>query len=151
MSRAGQAQNPTTRLRSVCAAAFTAAALTGVVSCAAGTGSDGATPAPPAATQQDTTVDGTVPGGVTEPQAADLCTRMESQLQSWRTYTPGIGKGGLNLLVGEWAAANGVDVVALAGDRGRIDTITAAQCPDVRDGALSALDIPDLASALVGY
>ena len=47
--------------------------------------------------------------------------------------------------------ANGVDLLKLAGDRGQIDTITAAQCPQVRDGALYALEIPDLASALIGF
>ena len=32
-----------------------------------------------------------------------------------------------------------------------IDTITSAQCPQVRDGALYALEIPSLASALIGF
>lgn len=90
-------------------------------------------------------------GGFTEAQAADLCARLEGQLSNWRTYTPSVGRGGLNILVGEWGAANGVDLVALAGDRGRIDAATSAQCPEVREEAVQALEIPDLASGLVGF
>ncbi|WP_241387102.1 hypothetical protein [Rhodococcus sp. CH91] len=90
-------------------------------------------------------------GGFTEAQTADLCARMESQLSNWRTYTPSVGRGGFNILVGEWGAANGVDLVALAGDRNRIDAATSAHCPEVRDEAVRGLDIPDLASGLVGF
>lgn len=89
--------------------------------------------------------------GVTDTQAAQLCSDMEEQLQNWRTYTPTIGKGGLNTVVISWATANGVDLLKLAGDRGQIDTITSAQCPQVRQGALDALEIPNLASALIGF
>lgn len=89
--------------------------------------------------------------GVTDAQAAQLCSDIEAQLQNWRTYTPTIGKGGLNTVVISWAAANGVDLLKLAGDRGQIDTITTTQCPQVRDGALYALEIPNLASALIGF
>ena len=116
--------------------------------CASGTTSDPTpsnTPAPSAAESTQ------APGGVTEAQAADLCTRIEGQLQSWRTYTPSVGKGGLNILVGEWGAANGIDLIALAGDRARVDIITTEQCSSVRDETLTALQIPDLASALVGF
>ena len=49
------------------------------------------------------------------------------------------------------AAPVSVDLLKLAGDRGQIDAITGAQCPQVRDGALYALEIPDLASALIGF
>lgn len=89
--------------------------------------------------------------GVTDAQAAQLCSDIEGQLQNWRTYTPTIGKGGLNTVVISWATANGVDLLKLAGDRAQIDTITTAQCPQVRDGALYALEIPNLASALIGF
>ena len=90
-------------------------------------------------------------GGFTEAQTADLCARLEGQLSNWRTYTPSVGRGGLNILVGEWGAANGVDLVVLAGDRARIDAATSAQCPEIREEAVQALDIPDLASGLVGF
>ncbi|BCN44647.1 hypothetical protein [Prescottella equi] len=89
--------------------------------------------------------------GVTDAQAAQLCSDIDEQLQNWRTYTPTIGKGGLNTVVISWATTNGVDLLKLAGDRGQVDAITSAQCPQVRDGALYALEIPDLASALIGF
>ncbi|RVW04919.1 hypothetical protein [Rhodococcus spongiicola] len=89
--------------------------------------------------------------GVTDAQAVQLCSDMESQLQNWRTYPPTLGKSGLNTVVISWATANGVDLLALAGDRERVDTITSAQCPQVRQGALDALEIPTLASALIGF
>ena len=88
---------------------------------------------------------------VTDAQAEDLCTRLEAQLSPWRTYTPSVGRGGLNILVGEWAGANGLDLLAVAGDRAQIDTITSEQCPEVREEAITALEIPDFASGLVGF
>lgn len=90
-------------------------------------------------------------GGVTTAQAAKLCSDIEAELQSWRTYTPTIGKGGLNTVVGSWAAQNGVNVIDLIAHKARVDVITTAQCPEVRDGALYALEIPDLASGLIGF
>ncbi|MFD6857621.1 hypothetical protein ACFWCF_09785 [Rhodococcus sp. NPDC060090] len=136
-----------TRFRRVPVAAAAAAAMIGLLgACAPGTTADPTTSNTPPASEP-----AQGPGGVTEAQAADLCARMEGQLQSWRTYTPSVGKGGLNILVGEWGAANGVDLIALAGDRARVDTITSEQCSQVRDETLSSLQIPDLASALVGF
>ncbi|MFD4369810.1 hypothetical protein [Rhodococcus sp. NPDC058521] len=123
---------------------------------AAGCAGGSETPPPPAPSESQapattaTTDGGEVPGGVTEAQAQQLCTDMEKQLQSWRTYTPTIGKAGLNTLVGSWIAQNGLDPIAFVRDKARIDTITSSACPEVRDGAISALDIPDLASGLIG-
>ncbi|MGA4691576.1 hypothetical protein ACPCXD_15055 [Rhodococcus sp. AB351] len=152
-----------TRLRLV-PAVLAAIALTGTLA-ACGTAQDPA----PTGTSTDSAVETSSPaestrsapttgssseagaGGFTEAQAADLCARLEDQLSNWRTYTPSVGRGGLNILVGEWGAANGVDLVALAGDRGRIDAATSAQCPEVREEAVQALEIPDLASGLVGF
>jgi hypothetical protein len=94
---------------------------------------------------------GPVAGGVTEAQAAQLCSDMQAQLQSWRTYTPTIGKGGLNTVVGTWATQNGINVIELMGNKARIDAITQAQCPDVRADAIESLRIPDLASGLIGF
>ncbi|TXG92778.1 hypothetical protein DW322_16130 [Rhodococcus rhodnii] len=108
-------------------------------------------PAPSAETTTTPAPDAPVAGGVTQTQADALCSEMERQLQSWRTYTPSIGRGGLNILVGTWIAQNGQNPAAYLQDRGRVDTITAAACPDVREGAISALDIPDLASGIVGF
>ena len=88
---------------------------------------------------------------MTTTQAEQLCSDMEAQLQSWRTYTPTIGKGGLNSVVGTWAAQNGINMIDLVTHKARIDVITTAQCPDVRDGALYAIELPDLASGLIGF
>ncbi|WP_397518033.1 hypothetical protein [Rhodococcus oxybenzonivorans] len=92
-----------------------------------------------------------VPGGVTEAQATQLCRDLEGQLQSWRTYTPTIGKTGLNGLVGTWIAQNNLNALDFLQDRGRIDVITTAACPDIRQEAVTALEIPDLASGLIGF
>ncbi|MFZ2174057.1 MAG: hypothetical protein WAW17_08505 [Rhodococcus sp. (in: high G+C Gram-positive bacteria)] len=114
-----------------------------------GTPSPGTAPPPaPAPTDSGTAV---VPGGVTEAQAAQLCSDLEGQLQSWRTYTPTIGKTGLNGLVASWIAGSNLNALDFLRDRGRIDEITTASCPDVRQQAVTALDIPDLASGLIGF
>ena len=133
----------------VMAAAAVAAAA--VVTGCAGPGpapAPGTTP-PPATTAVPGP--GLVPGGVTEAQAAQLCTDLEGQLQSWRTYTPTIGKTGLNGLVGTWIAKNNLNALDFLQDRGRIDVITTAACPGVRQEAVTALVIPDLASGLIGF
>lgn len=90
-------------------------------------------------------------GGVTADQAAKLCSDMQAQLQSWRTYTPTIGKGGLNTVVGSWAAQNGINMIDLIAHKARVDAITQQYCPEVRQGAIEALEIPDLASGLIGF
>ncbi|MFV9459785.1 hypothetical protein ACNJ7E_40980 [Rhodococcus sp. NM-2] len=133
-------------------AAGTVAAAAVVTGCA-GPGpapAPGSTAPPAPAT---TVVPGTalVPGGVTEAQAAQLCTDLEGQLQSWRTYTPTIGKTGLNGLVGTWIAQNNLNALDFLQDRGRIDVITTAACPGIRQEAVTALEIPDLASGLIGF
>jgi hypothetical protein len=89
--------------------------------------------------------------GVTAAQAAKLCSDMQAQLQNWRTYTPTIGKGGLNTVVGTWAAQNGINMIDLIAHKSRVDAITQANCADVRQGALYALELPDLAAGLIGF
>jgi hypothetical protein len=139
------------RHRLAVAAAGTVAAAALVTGCAgqSPTPAPGTTAPPPATT----VVPGTalVPGGVTEAQAAQLCTDLEGQLQSWRTYTPTIGKTGLNGLVGTWIAKNNLNGLDFLQDRARIDAITTAACPDIRQQAITALEIPDLASGLIGF
>ncbi|NLE79974.1 MAG: hypothetical protein GX610_10415 [Rhodococcus sp.] len=107
-------------------------------------------PEPSSQTSPPSTEVGEVPGGVTATQAQNLCSELEKQLQSWRTYTPTIGKAGLNGLVGEWITRNGLDPIAFLRDKSRIDTITQSACPDIREGAISALELPDLAAGLIG-
>jgi hypothetical protein len=138
------------RLAVVAAGTVTAAALVG--GCAGqGTSPAPGTTAPPAPVTTAPPGPALVPGGVTEAQAAQLCTDLEGQLQSWRTYTPTIGKTGLNGLVGTWIAKNNLNAIDFLQDRGRIDVITTAACPDIRQQAITALEIPDLASGLIGF
>jgi hypothetical protein len=141
--------------------AATVAATAALAALAAGCSSTGESPTPgnsahtaDATSSAAPSTPGSAGGqvaGVTTAQAAQLCSDMEAQLQNWRTYTPTLGKGGLNTVVISWATANGMDLVKLAGDRGQIDTITSAQCPQVRQGALEALEIQNLASGLIGF
>ncbi|QBJ94937.1 hypothetical protein ERC79_02380 [Rhodococcus sp. ABRD24] len=133
-------------------AAATATAVALISGCSSGTG-DSPTPGQSAHTAGSTAPTGNSGpvAGVSDAQAAQLCTDIEAQLQNWRTYTPTLGKGGLNTVVGSWATDNGMNLLELAGNRGQIDTITTLQCPQVRQGALDALEIPDLASGLIGF
>lgn len=136
------------------AAAGSAAVLAVTVGCSnqpapAPAGTSAVAPAPGAAAPA-TPIPGDT-GGVTAAQAEKLCSDMAAQLQNWRTYTPTIGKGGLNTVVGTWAAQNGINMIDLVSHKARIDVITSAQCPDVREGAMYALEIPDLASGLIGF
>ncbi|MBM7460422.1 hypothetical protein ACIBED_04750 [Rhodococcus coprophilus] len=143
------------RFRQVPAAAAVAAAMIGVLGACAPAPESGQTGSSSELSSAEATTSATrAPqsgADVTDAQAEDLCTRMEAQLSPWRTYTPSVGRGGLNILVAEWAGANGLDFLAVAGDRARIDTITSEQCPEVREEAITALEIPDLASGLVGF
>lgn len=95
----------------------------------------------------------TVPssGNVSEAAAKDLCTRIEGTLSDWRVQGPTLGRPGLNILVQEWAARNGGLNIEIIKDRTIVDQVTSATCADVRQQALSALDLPDLASGLVGF
>ena len=144
------------RFRQVPAAAAVAAAMIGVLgACAPAPESGPAGSSADLSSSAEATTSATRSpqsgANVTDAQAEDLCTRLEAQLSPWRTYTPSVGRGGLNILVGEWAGANGLDLLAVVGDRAQIDTITSEQCPEVREEAITALEIPDFASGLVGF
>lgn len=107
-------------------------------------------PPPPSTTQAPPTT-----GAVADIAPAaqlDLCTRIEGTLSDWRVQGPTLGTPALNLLVQEWAFANGgLELNArIVGDRGIPDAITSATCPDTRRQAIEALNLPDLASGLVG-
>ncbi|OAK57357.1 hypothetical protein [Rhodococcoides kyotonense] len=88
---------------------------------------------------------------VTDQQAQQLCTDLEQQLQEWRIQGPTLGRGGLNIVVQTWAAQSGAINVQVIQDRSIVDTVTIATCPEVRDEAMRSLDLPDLASGLVGF
>lgn len=87
---------------------------------------------------------------ITDQQAQTLCSDLEQQLSDWRLQGPTLGRGGLNILVQNWAAASGSINIAVLQDRSIVDTVTIDTCPDVRTQAVELLDIPDLASGLVG-
>ena len=87
----------------------------------------------------------------TDQQRLQLCSDLEEQLQEWRIQGPTLGRGGLNIVVQTWAAQSGVINLRIVQDRSIVDEITVAQCPEVREEAMRSLDIPDLASGLVGF
>lgn len=113
-----------------------------------------ASPAPQAPSQHGPgsgdTPDASLPDGISQEAADALCADLDGKLQSLRTYTVTPGKVTLNGAVITWAAQNGVDLVDLAQHRDRVDQALSARCPDVRDGVTSALEVPDVASVLVG-
>ena len=88
---------------------------------------------------------------ITDAQKQQLCTDLEAQLSNWRVQGPTLGRGGLNILVQTWAAQSGVINLQVVQNRGIVDDITTETCSDVRDEAIRSLDIPDLASGLVGF
>lgn len=142
------------RRSSTAAAVVGAAALVTVLSGCAGGSTNSPAPSSTTPASSTTTAPATSSASgstFTDAQVQQLCSDMEGQLQNWRTVTPTLGKGGLNTIVITWATQNGINLLDLAQNRESIDAATAAACPDVRSGAISALEIPDLASGLVGF
>lgn len=103
------------------------------------------------ATVAPTTTAPALADAITDQQRQQLCTDLGEQLQEWRLQGPTLGRGGLNIVVQTWAAQSGVINVQVVQNRSIVDDITSAQCPDVREEAMRSLDIPDLASGLVGF
>ena len=89
--------------------------------------------------------------GVTPDAAKKLCSDLQNSLSDWRVQGPTLGKPALNILVQTWAAQNGAVNVKVLQDRSIIDKVTTDACPDARQEALKALELPDLASGLVGW
>ncbi|NEW39769.1 hypothetical protein GV794_28280 [Nocardia cyriacigeorgica] len=86
------------------------------------------------------------------PAAADqLCDMMRADIGTWQEQGTTVARVTFNGTVHNWAAQNeGINVVIIR-DRSIVDTVTIQNCPDVRDQALDALDLSDLASGLVGF
>ncbi|MEU6829189.1 hypothetical protein ABZ894_11120 [Nocardia beijingensis] len=133
------------------AGALAAAALTacGSDSGPAPTGSSSST------TVSATAAPGTTSGRVTQASpeisdasAAQLCDMIRPELSNWRIQGGTLGKIGLNALVHEWALRNGGINGAVLADKPIVDRVTIKACPDVRQQAVEALGIPDLASGL---
>ncbi|NIL79720.1 hypothetical protein [Rhodococcoides kroppenstedtii] len=121
-----------------------------VTACGSGGTSDPAesTTSSAAATTTSTTA-ATATATVTSDQAQTLCRDLEAQLSNWRTQGPTLGRGGLNILVQTWAAQYGLNA-AVVQNRAIVDDATEETCGDVRSQAIDLLEIPDLASGLVG-
>lgn len=121
-----------------------------VTACGSGGTSDPAesTTSSAAATTTSATA-ATATATVTSDQAQTLCRDLEAQLSDWRTQGPTLGRGGLNILVQTWAAQYGLNA-AVVQNRALVDDATEETCGDVRSQAIDLLEIPDLASGLVG-
>lgn len=91
-----------------------------------------------------------LPSGVTAEMAQGLCDDLSEQTQSMRTYTVTVGKVTLNGAVGAWAMKHNLNLVDLAQHREKVDQILESQCPGVRAEVMQALQLPDIASGLVG-
>ncbi len=102
-------------------------------------------------TVSPTTTQPALADSISEQQRQQLCTDLGEQLQEWRIQGPTLGRGGLNIVVQTWAAQSGAINVQVARNRAVVDDITIAVCPDTRTEAMRSLDIPDLASGLVGF
>ena len=141
------------RPKAIALLATMAAAVAVAAGCATdNTSQPGAKSATPAPTSQGAPTTGAYAHGkVTDAAAKDLCARLDRTLSDWRVQTPTLGKGGLNILVQEWAAVNGGLNGEIIMDRTIIDKITIDNCADTRDQALKALEIPDFAAGLVGF
>ncbi|WP_233434501.1 hypothetical protein [Nocardia yamanashiensis] len=87
---------------------------------------------------------------VSDEAAKSLCDLLRPQLSDWRVQGPTLGKIALNATAHEWALKNGGINIQMLGDKDVLDRITQANCSDVRDQALSALQIQSLAQGVIG-
>ncbi|MFD0362612.1 hypothetical protein ACFQZZ_14285 [Nocardia sp. GCM10030253] len=132
------------------AGVFAAAALT-----ACGTGSDPASTGSSGSTTESATAT-SAPNGTSKPSslvisdaaAGRLCDMMRPELSNWRIQGPTLGRIGLNALIHEWALTNGGINAQVLADKPVIDRITTKSCSDVRQQAIEALKLSDLASGL---
>jgi hypothetical protein len=138
----------------VMAGAFAAAALTacGSSSNPAPTGSSSSTTGSATATStpSGSTSATAKPGSldITDARATQLCDMIKPELSNFRVQGPTLGRIGLNALVHEWALRNGGINGQVLADKAVIDRITTKSCPDVRQQAIEALELTDLASGL---
>ncbi|MEV6430146.1 hypothetical protein [Nocardia sp. NPDC051463] len=73
---------------------------------------------------------------------------LRQELSNWRIQGGTLGRIGLNALVHEWALRNGAINSQVLADKAIIDRTTTKACPDVRQQAIDALGLSDLASGL---
>ncbi|MBL1074140.1 hypothetical protein JK358_07000 [Nocardia sp. 2] len=112
----------------------------------------------------ETTVPGTTPTGdgsgvvtsegaptISTEAAQQLCDMIRPEIATWRDQGVALGKVAFNGTVQNWAARNNGINAAIVRDKEVVDQVTTAQCPDVRQDALQALQIDELADGLVGF
>lgn len=87
---------------------------------------------------------------VSDEAAEHLCEMMAPDVDNWRAQGVTVARVSFNGTVQNWAVRSGGINVAVARNREVVDTVTQQHCPDVREQAMQALDVPDLASALAG-
>jgi len=84
---------------------------------------------------------------VTDAAAQSLCDAIRPELSNFRVQGPTLGRVGMNLIVHPWGLQNGIDVL---NNKSVVDTVTTKACPEVRQEAIEALEVPDLATVIVG-
>ncbi len=82
-------------------------------------------------------------------ETQQLCDQIKRALPDWRIQTPSLTHPAFNILVQVWGIEHGV-TAQIVNDRSIVDDLTQRQCPDVRNEALQALAVPNLAAGLVG-
>ncbi len=141
-----------TRRAALLVATAAAVALTaGCGGSTTGSGEPTGSSAPQSTTAETTTgAPTTSPTQVTvsDDVAKQLCDIIEPQLSDWRVQGPTLGKISLNGSVHEWALRNGGINVQVLSDKGVVDRIMIAQCPDTHAEAIKALELSDLASGI---
>ncbi|MGW4532379.1 hypothetical protein ACWEOI_15640 [Nocardia sp. NPDC004340] len=83
--------------------------------------------------------------------AKQLCDMMRPEVDKWRAEGPTEARLKFNITVQDWALRNNGVNIAVMRNRSVIDQTTTAACPDVRDAAVQAIRMPDLASGLAGF
>jgi hypothetical protein len=139
-----------TRSTLLLAGASAAAALTACATGSNPTGSSGSTTASASATSAPTGSSSARPSSpqISDAAATQLCDMIRPELSNWRVQGPTLGRIGLNALVHEWALRNGGINGQVLADKPIIDQITTKSCADVRQQAIEALELSDLASGL---
>ncbi|NEW37595.1 hypothetical protein GV794_05505 [Nocardia cyriacigeorgica] len=91
------------------------------------------------------------PEQVSPVAAEQLCEMILVDIGSWQEHGPTVGRISFEGYVRAWTAEyENFDAVIIR-DHSFVDTMTIQYCPEVRERALDALELPDLASGLVGY
>ncbi|MEV6769767.1 hypothetical protein AB0N05_14180 [Nocardia sp. NPDC051030] len=132
-------------LTAACGGSTTTGSSTSQSSSAPSTSSTSGKPSPSGSTSPTKSGE---PLNISDDAAKQLCDMIRPQLSDWRVQGPTLGKISLNATVHEWALKNGGINVQVLADKDVIDRVTTKSCSDVRDQALSALELSNLASGL---